>query len=96
MGGQPGVDQALDRPGPAEGAPDEVAAALGLEVADRLRVAGVAPPGGLDLGVDGLVVDDDPLGIGDLGQDEEGLDPLLGPRPELGVEVGLGLAVALR
>ena len=37
------------------------------------------------------VADLDPLDLGDLRQDEECLDPVLGPRPELGVQVGLGL-----
>ena len=32
-----------------------------------------------------------PSVVGDLGQHEQHLDPLLGARPELGVEVGLGL-----
>ena len=35
---------------------------------------------------------DDALDLGDLGEDEQRLDALLGPRPELGVEVLVGLA----
>ncbi len=91
MDGQPGVDQALGGARPAEGAPDEVAAPLGFEVGERLGITGVAPSGGSDLGLDRRVVDRDPLGIGNLGQDEQGLDPVLGPGPELGVEIGFGL-----
>ena len=33
----------------------------------------------------------DPLGVGDLGQDEQRPDALLGARPELGVHLGVGL-----
>ena len=57
MGGQPAVDEPLDGPGPAEGAPDEAPPALGLEVADRPRVVGVALAGRRDLGLDVRVGD---------------------------------------
>ena len=91
VGGEPAVDERLDRARPALGAADEVAPALGLEVGDGLRVALVARAGELHLGLDLGVGDVDPLGVRDLGQHEQHLDPLLGARPELGVEVGLGL-----
>ena len=51
VGGEPAVDEDLDDAGPAQRAADEVAAALGLEVADRLGVL-VARAGQLDLRLD--------------------------------------------
>ena len=91
MVGEPVVDDRLDDAAPAEGAADEAPAALGLEVAQELRVARVALAAARDLGVDGRVGDLDALGLGDLREHEERLDALLGRRPELLVEVGLGL-----
>ena len=74
-----------------ERAADEAPAALRVEVADELRVARVALAAALDLGLDVGLGDLDPFGLGDLREDEQRLDPLLGAGPELGVEVGLGL-----
>ena len=64
-----------------------VATALGVEVLGQPGVAGVALAAPGDLGVDGRVGDLDALRVGDLGQHEQGLDALLGIRPELGVEL---------
>ena len=52
---------------------------------------GVALAAAGHLGVHRGLVDDDALGLGDLGEHQERLDPLLGRLPELLVEVGLGL-----
>ena len=89
--GEPLVDEALDDPAAAERAPDVGAAPLGAEVLLQPCVVGVAFAAARDLGVDLRVGDRDGLGVGDLGQDEQGADALLGARPELGVEVGIGL-----
>ena len=94
VGRQPAVDEGLDDAGPAERAADEVAAAIGLEVRDGLRVL-VALARLRDLGLDGGVGDVDLLGLGDLAQDEQDLRALLGARAELGVQVRLGLAGGL-
>ena len=66
VGGQPGVDERLDRPRPAEGASDEVPTPRRLEVADRLGVVRVAQPGLGDLGLDVRVGDVGPFDLGDL------------------------------
>ena len=92
MGGEPVVDEMLDGPAPAQRRADEVPAPLGFEVLGELRVAGVALAAELDLGVDVRVGDHDALGLGDLREDEQHLDALLGIGPEVRVEVGLGLA----
>ena len=57
----------------------------------QARVAGVALAALGDLGLDVGVGDLDALGVGDLREDEQGLGPPLGVRPELGVQVVGGL-----
>src|SRR4051812_40931795 len=79
--GEPAVDEGLDDLRAAERAANEVSAALGLEVADRLGVL-VALPRELDLALDLLVGHVDTLGLGDLREDEQDLRALLGARPE--------------
>ena len=88
---QPLVDESLHHAAPAQGAPDERAAALRLEVLLEARVASVALPSLGHLGLDVGVGHREVLGIGDLREDEQGLGPPLGIRPELGVEVVGGL-----
>ena len=95
MGGQPLVDEALDDAAAAERAADVGPAALGVEVLLELGVVRVALAAAGDLGLDLRVGDGHALGVGDLRQDEQGPDPLLGARPELGVEVGIGLVEGL-
>ena len=91
MGGQPLVYQLLDQAAPTERAPDEAPAALRLEVVHQAPVVGIALAALGDLGLDGLVGNLDALLVRDLRQHEERLDPLLGVRAEVGVEVGVGL-----
>ena len=57
----------------------------------RRCVAGVALAALRDLGLDVGVGDLDALGVGDLRQHEQRLDPPLGVGPELGVQVVAGL-----
>ncbi len=61
------------------------------EVLGQAGVAGVALAARLDLGVDVGVGDLDALGVGDLREHEQGLDPAFGVRAEVRVEVVGGL-----
>ena len=96
VGGEPVVDQLLDEAAPAQRAPDEAAAAVRLEVVQQAPVVRVALAALGDLGLDVPRRRLDALLVGDLGQHEQHLDPLLGARPEVGVELGVGLLDALR
>ena len=87
VGGQPVVDELLDDAAAAQGRADVVPAALAVEVLRELLVAGVALAALRDLGVDVRVGDRQALGLGDLAEDEEHPDPLLGVGPEVGVEL---------
>ena len=77
---EPLVDQLLHRPRSPDRAPDVAAAAFRLEVADQVLVAGVARTSLIDLGLDQGFGRLDPLGLGDLGDDQQRLDALLGRR----------------
>src|SRR4051794_37851963 len=87
MVAQPLVDERLDHPAPTERATDERPAALGLEVAQQALVTRVLLTTTGDLGLDLLLGDLEPLGVGDAGEYQERLDPTFRVRPELGVEV---------
>jgi hypothetical protein len=92
MGGEPLVHEQFYRPRPPEGAPNVVSAAFRFEVADQVGVVRVARPRPVDLGLDVRVGDLDALLLGDLREHEERLDALLRLRPEVGVDLLLGLA----
>ena len=69
----------------------KAATALRIEVGEQALVAGVALAALGDLGLDVGLRDLDALDVRHLGQDQQGLDPLLGTGAELGVEVVAGL-----
>ena len=90
--GEPLVDEALDDPAAAERAADVGASALGAEVLLRAgRRPGSARGRARPRHRPRRSAIGDALGVGDLGQDEEGPDALLGAGPELGVQLGVGL-----
>ena len=86
---------ALDDPAPPERAADVVPTAVRTEVLLQARVVRVALTTAGDLGVDLGIGDRHALGVGDLGQDEQGPNALLGARPELRVHVRVGLFESL-
>ena len=96
MGGQPFVDETLDDPAAAQRAADVRPTPLGVEVLLQPGIVRVALASAGDLGIDLRVRHGHVLGVGHLGQDEQGLDPLLRTRPELGVHVGIGLVEGLQ
>ena len=96
VGGQPLVDELLDDAAPAERGADEVAAPLRVEVAQQLLVAGVALAAraiSASTSASGIV---EALGLGDLAQDQQDPDALLGVGAEVGVELLVALAGDLR
>ena len=92
MGGEPLVDDLLHDDRPAHRAADRRTRPLGAHVLHEPRVGRVARLCLGDLGLDPLRRDLDALRVGDAGEHEEGLHPLLGVRAHLRVDLGLGLA----
>ena len=92
MGRKPAVDQRLHYPRAPQRAADRGLGTGRVEVPGELRLVGVAGLRPEDLVDDVPVRDVDPLAGGDLAQDQQGLGPLLGARPELRVELVGGLA----